>query len=75
MSSFIRLWSFDLSYDVVLPQAGDTTTTLNEYIHEKQGMNKSVSNGVHQPSAMDKNLNTDCTDDTDLTFSLIFSGG
>ena len=35
-------------------------------------MNKSVSNGVHQPSAMDKNLNTDCTDDTDLTFSLIF---
>ena len=49
--------------------------TRNEYIHEQHGMNKSVSNGVHQPSAMDKNLNTDCTDDTDLTFSLIFSVG
>ena len=35
-------------------------------------MNISVSNGVHQPSAMDKNLNTDCTENTDLAFSLIF---
>ena len=46
--------------------------TLNEYIHEKHGMNISVSNSVHQPSAMDKNLNTDCTENTDLAFSLIF---
>ena len=38
-------------------------------------MNISVSNGVHLPSAMDKNLNTDCTEVTDLAFSLIFLVG
>ena len=30
---------------------------------------------VHQPAAMDKNLNTDCTENTDLAFSLIFLVG
>ena len=30
---------------------------------------------VHPPAAMDKNLNTDLTEDTDLTFSLIFLVG
>ena len=30
---------------------------------------------VHPPTAMDKKLNTDLTEDTDLTFSLIFLVG
>ena len=58
-----------------LPKAGDTTTTRNQYIYEKHGINISVGKGVHQPAAMDKNLNTDCTEDTDLAFSLIFLVG
>ena len=57
------------------PKAGDTMATRNEYISEKHRMNISVSNSVHLPSAMDKNLNTDCTENTDLAFSLIFLVG
>ena len=40
----------------------------------KHGIIKYISDNkvVHQPSAMDKKLNTDLTEDTDLTFSLIF---
>ena len=30
---------------------------------------------MHPPAAMDKNLNTDFTENTDLTFSLIFLVG
>ena len=58
-----------------LPKAGGATTTRNKYIYEKHGINISVGKGVHQPAAMDKNLNTDLTDDTDLAFSLIFLVG
>ena len=50
-----------------LPKAGDTTTTRNQYFSDNKG--------VHQPMAMDKNLNTDLTEDTDLAFSLIFLVG
>ena len=34
----------------------------------QHGINISVCNGVHLPAAMDKNLNTDLTEDTDLAF-------
>ena len=42
-------------------------TTRNKYISDNKV--------VHPPSAMDKKLNTDLTEDTDLTFSLIFLVG
>ena len=40
----------------------------------QHGINKYISDNkvVHQPAAMDKKLNTDFTEDTDLTFSLIY---
>ena len=60
---------------MALLKARDTTITLNKYIYEKHGINISVGKGVHQPMAMVKNLNTDCTEDTDLAFSLIFLVG